>query len=712
MRLAGIFTAVAILALVVVTTGYEDRSYYDGNYDYDFPYPHFNYQPYDYATSPYENSSYAYYLNQKLYHAFANNFPPAVYPFLQCVEKLDASTYEPYDEDETNNGYANNGNYYKPKFIWRAHFGYYSAYYKPYQVCNKCSKGFSFDGKRLHRYSGPTEFVSGYSTHFPNSAYHVDFDDGKNAYGSWQIKHLTAIATRKSQRCPIYRYSRLVYNEKSPYVDVAYLKFAYSLSGPWVDTFNTSWYGPGASTTRDAGYTYFGQFVDHDITKDPIPGSELDPMYNSDKNTYIREPDWYAWPPYKIKNGRTPLLDLDSVYGRYGRDLQYRDANDTDKLKEGEGDDVPRDANGTALIPEDRNDENLIICQFHYMFIEFHNHVVDWIRERDYEEGCEQSVAVFERAKKIVLWHYQYLVLNVYLPKVVHPDILKFIHRYGRQHYIGLKAQKMWIPVEFAVAGYRYHSIVRNSYMLNSEIGFKTVFNATDMSGNTDMRGGKYLQKNGLEADWRLFFDFEDEDVRSLSGRLFDENVVPSLLNLPNPPAYAPIVDSVPLSLPVRTIIRGSVYGVPSGEALAKAFHVQPLNPYDVNWYVKGYYRSDGNYNSPGNYDGYDEDYSTCYDNYEGTPLWYYLCRESMKHSNGEQLGYVGSIIVAETLIGLLQSDPDSYLNAAPGFRPFLYEQNSENGYKCSQGHSCVYRFQDLLDFIDLRKPESSSSNS
>src|SRR2546430_17549244 len=59
---------------------------------------------------------------------------------------------------------------------------------------------------------------------------------------------------------------------------------------------------PGPDTAPDstipAGYTYFGQFVDHDITFDT--SSSIDSP--QDANT--------------ITNMRRPALDLDNVYGR------------------------------------------------------------------------------------------------------------------------------------------------------------------------------------------------------------------------------------------------------------------------------------------------------------------------------------------------------------------------------------------------------------
>ena len=44
------------------------------------------------------------------------------------------------------------------------------------------------------------------------------------------------------------------------------------------------------------------------------------------------------------------------------------------------------------------------------------------------------------------------------------------------------------------------------------------------------------------------------------------------------------------------------------------------------------------------------------------TPLWYYVLKEAEVIGDGLHLGPVGGRIVAEVLIGLLQTDPGSYL--------------------------------------------------
>jgi hypothetical protein len=54
------------------------------------------------------------------------------------------------------------------------------------------------------------------------------------------------------------------------------------------------------------------------------------------------------------------------------------------------------------------------------------------------------------------------------------------------------------------------------------------------------------------------------------------------------------------------------------------------------------------------------------------TPLWYYVLKEAELLADGLHLGPAGGRIVAEVFIGLLQTDPGSYLSAQPHWRPTL----------------------------------------
>ena len=90
--------------------------------------------------------------------------------------------------------------------------------------------------------------------------------------------------------------------------------------------------------------------------------------------------------------------------------------------------DLPRDDGGRALIGDTRNDENLIISQLHLLFIRFHNRVVDQIAA----PGMP-VIRVFHEARRLVRWHYQWLIVNDFLPKLVGEEAVAAARASGRR---------------------------------------------------------------------------------------------------------------------------------------------------------------------------------------------------------------------------------------------------------------------------------------
>src|SRR4051812_17523325 len=196
-------------------------------------------------------------------------------------------------------------------------------------------------------------------------------------------------------------------------------------------------------------YTYFGQFIDHDITFDPI-------------SSLAKQQD-----PDGLVDFRTPALDLDNLYGRGPSDQPYM--YDGIKFRLGEtltGAGVP-DANdlprfkGRALIGDPRNDENSIVSQLQGLMLRFHNRMVD-----------DNPGLPFEAVQQRVRFHYQYVVLNDFLPRIVHDSVLSQLKTAGRYDR-GKLAYYHWhnypfMPVEFSVAAYRLgYSMIRPGYRLN-----------------------------------------------------------------------------------------------------------------------------------------------------------------------------------------------------------------------------------------------------
>jgi hypothetical protein len=116
-------------------------------------------------------------------------------------------------------------------------------------------------------------------------------------------------------------------------------------------------------------------------------------------------------------------------------------------------------------------------------------------------------------------------------------------------------------------------------------------------------------------------------------------------------------------------LLRHLTWQLPSGQRIAEAMHAPVLSPRDfpeLAGYGLGLERS--------------------------TPLWYYVLREAELIGGGEILGPVGGRIVGEVIIGLLQADRDSYLSAAPHWRPTLPTRDG----------SVDFRMVDFLTFAGV----------
>jgi Animal haem peroxidase len=207
---------------------------------------------------------------------------------------------------------------------------------------------------------------------------------------------------------------------------------------------------PDNASPHTAGTTFMGQLLDHDMTFDTT------------------SPLGVPTPPEQSPNARTPSFDLDSVYGAgpSGSRQLYNPA-DLAKLRIESGglfEDLPRDASGTAIIADPRNDENLMIAGLHAAFILFHNNAVDLVRRQT--PGIS-TAAAFEEARRLTRWHYHWLILNQFLPQFVGQAMVDDVLRNGRRFYRPPMGGA-FMPVEFQGAAYRFgHSMVRPSYRAN-----------------------------------------------------------------------------------------------------------------------------------------------------------------------------------------------------------------------------------------------------
>jgi len=417
-------------------------------------------------------------------------------------------------------------------------------------------------------------------------------------------------------------------------------------------------------------YTYFGQFVDHDLTFDP------DASFQKKKD------------PDTTEDFRTPAFDLDNVYGRGPGDQPYLYDSDGksfllgDPLTMGSAGarDLQRNAAGRALIGDPRNDENAIVSQLQGLFLRFHNRVVK-----------EKPNRPFELVQRIVRHHYQYVVINDFLARIVHKSVLDALKTNGAYDQAKLKYYKYkkypFMPIEFSVAAYRLgHSMVRPGYRLNDAI-LLPIFPVEETGTQPPqlpegLTGFRRLISNwGL--DWGRFIDIDERAYGSMKPGPYDllpnfrrlqlayridTSLVDPLGSLP-----ATVVGNHPASLAFRNLLRSAQFGLPSGQEVAKAMRVTALKDEEI---LIGKGVDDPEEELP-NIVSFGKVFAG------NCPLWTYILAEAMRNRvcvpvpatggpavSTPQLGPVGGRIVAEVFLGLMFADRGSYLSTNPRWAP------------------------------------------
>jgi len=408
-----------------------------------------------------------------------------------------------------------------------------------------------------------------------------------------------------------------LYNSSTVLPDTDLLR---TISEKMVDDEATVTDGPA-----EAGMAFFGQFIDHDLTLDAT--TELGKS-SGDVG--------------RIRNFRTPRLDLDCVYGA-GREVTphffYGHESDEHKRAEmiygrraGEGHpdanphDLQRNRTGRALIGDPRNDENLFVSQVQgRMFIEAHNHHAESANGSDEHR--------YEEAKKKMTMFYHEMIVDRFLPQIVSADVLDPLKANALdaarrlQNHLNPAGNITWatapdMPVEFSAAAYRFgHSMVRQTYTLNDNPGRQDVpiFRQSGDAGGINLGGFSPVEEaNNLDMD--KFFGPTAQRARAIDTRL-----PAALLQLP------PEIAGDRPNLAFRNMERGQItFALPSGEVVAGNMGVDTINP-DPKL---------------GNLIG-------------NTPLWFYILSEA--EQNGGKLGQVGGTLVAGVLLNLMLRGESPY---------------------------------------------------
>ena len=379
-----------------------------------------------------------------------------------------------------------------------------------------------------------------------------------------------------------------------------------------------------------AGYTYFGQFVDHDITRDttPLSDQKADPraLTNFDTSQFdlgsvygkgpVLSPELYD----PAKRGAMRVTDMGYMWDQGGEAEMY---------------DLPRQADGTAIIGDPRNDENLIVSQLQVAYLRLHNKFID--------DGL-----TFAQAQAQVRFHHQYVVVNDFLPRLVGQDLVTSLldikpngnaKSRGTFYKPGNPLRPM-MPIEYSVAAYRFgHSMIRGEYEVHDQLTLP-IFG---QEGH-DLRGSRPFPPD-LRIDWNYFFELpgvQPPDDRNMA-RLIDTQLSMPLAFLP-PTVVAPAADAI-TALAARNLLRGKMLGLPSGQDVAKKMKITPLTNDELGL-------TDARWGG-------------------AAPLWFYILKES-ELLGGAQLGPVGGRIIAEVILGLLTLRGSTYFNAKSGFKPAI----------------------------------------
>lgn len=419
-------------------------------------------------------------------------------------------------------------------------------------------------------------------------------------------------------------------------------------------------------------FTYFGQFIDHDLTARTDRETEVSDIFAPDGGAQPvapRDPDEVA---HMLKNGRRAQFDLDSAYGDgpgllndaagspvpgsateaqalYDSDLKFKiqsvgptvDLHRPRSTPEGY-----RPNERVALIADGRNDENINVSQIHAAVLAFHNSIMDGLAAFGVT-----GPAAFARARQYVRWTYQYLVVEEYLKTVCQPDMVSDVLRNGPYFYGAVAGgQPLFMPLEFSVAAFRFgHSMIRPEYEMRNgtlTIGEMLGVSLADRKGSPDIlkspgspaADNAYCLIEEMTVDWSKFFGAGAPN----KARKIDPMIAKGLGTLTFVGG-----SSVMAHLAARNLLRGFSLSIPTGQAVAAACGVHPLSPAEIR---------DGE--AAGIREVLDSGSFA-----RRTPLWYYILREAAVQTDGQRLGVVGSRIVAECIVGLLKKDPNSYLN-------------------------------------------------
>ncbi|MEM7488676.1 MAG: peroxidase family protein [Pseudomonadota bacterium] len=310
-----------------------------------------------------------------------------------------------------------------------------------------------------------------------------------------------------------------------------------------------------------------------------------------------------------------------------------------------------------AVLGDLRNDDNLALAQLHLAFLRLHNGVAEARKAQRRHDGLPHDPeVVFTWAQRRVRWIYQWLVVNVFLPRICDPERLAHVIASEAEVYRDFLARLGWaggplpLPLEFAAAAFRYsHATVRASYDWNPFFGRAAdgkdnrlpeapLRELDRLTGNGGL-GGRDRLPGHWGADWARMIGAPGGHDGWMARRIGPRLALP----------LGRLDGSDDPNLARRHLRLGHRLNLPSAQDCIAA-----LRRYDADLPTLPEARlgqgAAGLALEAGGMIG-------------ATPLWYYVLREAEALERGERLGPLGTHLVAGTLLGLIVSDEASYWN-------------------------------------------------
>lgn len=386
----------------------------------------------------------------------------------------------------------------------------------------------------------------------------------------------------------------------------------------------------------NSGYTYFGQFLHHDLTEDA---------------SSLREAQQLA--PEEIRNLQRPRFELGNLYGSGPFEGPHTGIYEPGDVRLRVGPEATM-TNGVAhsfdlavddeeLVTADRRaGENVILREMTAVFARLHNAAVEQWRPK-----IQDPHRLFACARLQTSWQFQRLIYDDYLARVLDPGVYRAVFA---QNAPRVEWEQFSIPVEFSAAAMRFgHSMVRAQYFLSRRSADLTLLEIAN-------RG---RDPGPLEPEWAIewgqFFQNASVHSQAITVRPIDAKITATLHRLPLPALHlfnlgAPTAADGTMNLPLLTLLRGAALRLPSGQETARAFGEPVLSERELT-------RDCGE--APTAQGAVLREF----DLLDETPLFFYLLKESEVRGHGNHLGRTGSWIVAEVLHAARRCDLDSYKN-------------------------------------------------